>query len=162
MGRLVGESVHLMFQRMRVPHRIIDNETSEEEKNLLFEDADIIVSGMGVPRAITPAMIKEGVILIDAGTSEQVSPFKNLFHIIQKFWLRLSKKFSRYPSTSQIFKFVSLKIFGFSEKEFLKGDTGNKFVGDIDPACGDKAAYMTPVPGGVGPITIVSLLRNLL
>jgi methylenetetrahydrofolate dehydrogenase (NADP+) / methenyltetrahydrofolate cyclohydrolase len=33
-------------------------------------------------------------------------------------------------------------------------------VGDVDPAAMDVAAYMTPVPGGVGPMTIASLLRN--
>ncbi len=35
-------------------------------------------------------------------------------------------------------------------------------VGDIDPACYPKAAAYTPVPGGVGPMTIVSLLENTL
>jgi methylenetetrahydrofolate dehydrogenase (NADP+)/methenyltetrahydrofolate cyclohydrolase len=33
-------------------------------------------------------------------------------------------------------------------------------VGDVDPAAMDVAGYMTPVPGGVGPMTIASLLRN--
>ena len=35
-------------------------------------------------------------------------------------------------------------------------------VGDIDPACADVAGAMTPVPGGVGPMTIAVLLRNAL
>jgi methylenetetrahydrofolate dehydrogenase (NADP+) / methenyltetrahydrofolate cyclohydrolase len=33
-------------------------------------------------------------------------------------------------------------------------------VGDVDPAAFDVAAAMTPVPGGVGPLTIASLLEN--
>ena len=33
-------------------------------------------------------------------------------------------------------------------------------VGDVDPAALDVAGYITPVPGGVGPMTIASLLRN--
>jgi methylenetetrahydrofolate dehydrogenase (NADP+)/methenyltetrahydrofolate cyclohydrolase len=33
-------------------------------------------------------------------------------------------------------------------------------VGDVDPAAMEIAAYMTPVPGGVGPLTIACLLRN--
>jgi len=33
-------------------------------------------------------------------------------------------------------------------------------AGDVDPAAMDIAGYMTPVPGGVGPMTIASLLRN--
>lgn len=32
--------------------------------------------------------------------------------------------------------------------------------GDFDPACYDKAEYYTPVPGGVGPMTIASLLSQ--
>ena len=33
-------------------------------------------------------------------------------------------------------------------------------VGDVDPGAMDVAAYMTPVPGGVGPMTIACLLPN--
>jgi methylenetetrahydrofolate dehydrogenase (NADP+)/methenyltetrahydrofolate cyclohydrolase len=33
-------------------------------------------------------------------------------------------------------------------------------VGDIDPGAAEHAAFMTPVPGGVGPMTIAMLLRN--
>jgi methylenetetrahydrofolate dehydrogenase (NADP+)/methenyltetrahydrofolate cyclohydrolase len=32
--------------------------------------------------------------------------------------------------------------------------------GDVDPAVADVAGYITPVPGGVGPMTIATLLRN--
>ena len=35
-----------------------------------------------------------------------------------------------------------------------------KVCGDVDPAVLDKAAYMTPMPGGVGPMTITMLMRN--
>jgi methylenetetrahydrofolate dehydrogenase (NADP+)/methenyltetrahydrofolate cyclohydrolase len=33
-------------------------------------------------------------------------------------------------------------------------------VGDVDPAAAERAALITPVPGGVGPMTIAMLLRN--
>jgi methylenetetrahydrofolate dehydrogenase (NADP+) / methenyltetrahydrofolate cyclohydrolase len=33
-------------------------------------------------------------------------------------------------------------------------------VGDVDPGAADVAAYLTPVPGGVGPMTIACLLEN--
>lgn len=109
-GRLVGEPVQLMLSRIKVPYDVVDIRTDEKEKLELFRNADIIISGMGVPHGIKPNMIKKGVVLIDAGTSEQ----------------------------------------------------GGKLVGDIDPMCESKASFMTPVPRGVGPITIVSLLRNTL
>lgn len=108
-GRLVGEPVHLMLKRMKIRHDIIDIKTPEKEKLTLLKNADIIISGMGVPHAIKPEMIKKGVVLIDAGTSEQAG----------------------------------------------------KLAGDIDPLCEAKSSLITPVPGGVGPVTVISLFRNL-
>ncbi|OWK28863.1 bifunctional methylenetetrahydrofolate dehydrogenase/methenyltetrahydrofolate cyclohydrolase FolD [Sphingomonas dokdonensis] len=40
--------------------------------------------------------------------------------------------------------------------------TEGGLVGDVDPACAEVAGAMTPVPGGVGPMTIAVLLRNTL
>jgi methylenetetrahydrofolate dehydrogenase (NADP+)/methenyltetrahydrofolate cyclohydrolase len=40
--------------------------------------------------------------------------------------------------------------------------TENGIVGDVDPAVAEVAGYLTPVPGGVGPMTIAMLLRNTL
>lgn len=37
-----------------------------------------------------------------------------------------------------------------------------KVCGDVDPAVMEKAGYMTPVPGGVGPMTITMLMKNTL
>ena len=40
---------------------------------------------------------------------------------------------------------------------------GYRLVGDVDyDAVAPKASYITPVPGGVGPMTVVSLLQNTL
>ncbi|MFA4999088.1 MAG: bifunctional 5,10-methylene-tetrahydrofolate dehydrogenase/5,10-methylene-tetrahydrofolate cyclohydrolase, partial [Candidatus Paceibacterota bacterium] len=40
---------------------------------------------------------------------------------------------------------------------------GNKLKGDIDfKTVSKKASYITPVPGGVGPVTIACLLENLI
>ena len=38
---------------------------------------------------------------------------------------------------------------------------GDKLVGDLDyDTCAEKASYITPVPGGVGPMTIAMLMQN--
>jgi methylenetetrahydrofolate dehydrogenase (NADP+)/methenyltetrahydrofolate cyclohydrolase len=37
---------------------------------------------------------------------------------------------------------------------------GKRVVGDVDPGAMERAAYMTPVPGGVGPMTIAMVLQN--
>ena len=43
-----------------------------------------------------------------------------------------------------------------------RADDG-RLVGDVDyPACAERAAWITPVPGGVGPMTIACLLENTL
>lgn len=34
-------------------------------------------------------------------------------------------------------------------------------VGDVDPACAEHAALLTPVPGGIGPMTVAILFKNL-
>ena len=39
---------------------------------------------------------------------------------------------------------------------------GDKLMGDIDiKSVSQKAGYIAPVPGGVGPMTVASLLQNL-
>jgi methylenetetrahydrofolate dehydrogenase (NADP+) / methenyltetrahydrofolate cyclohydrolase len=38
--------------------------------------------------------------------------------------------------------------------------TENGLVGDVDPAVAERAGLLTPVPGGVGPMTIAMLLRS--
>jgi methylenetetrahydrofolate dehydrogenase (NADP+) / methenyltetrahydrofolate cyclohydrolase len=38
--------------------------------------------------------------------------------------------------------------------------TSDGLTGDVDPAAAERARLITPVPGGVGPMTIASLLRN--
>ena len=40
--------------------------------------------------------------------------------------------------------------------------TAAGIVGDVDPGAIDRAGHLTPVPGGVGPMTIAMLLRNTL
>ena len=41
-----------------------------------------------------------------------------------------------------------------------RAEGSRKVLGDVDPGAMDRAAYMTPVPGGVGPMTIAMVLQN--
>lgn len=107
-GRLVGIPVAKWFRDMGANVEIISRDTKDISRVTL--KADIIVSGAGSPYLLKPDMIKKGVIVIDAGTSEE----------------------------------------------------SGKLVGDVDPECADKCSLFTPVPGGVGPLTIVMLFKNLL
>ena len=40
-------------------------------------------------------------------------------------------------------------------------ETGGKVKGDADPACAEIASVFTPVPGGVGPIAVAMIFKNL-
>ncbi|MBI4088043.1 bifunctional 5,10-methylenetetrahydrofolate dehydrogenase/5,10-methenyltetrahydrofolate cyclohydrolase [Candidatus Kaiserbacteria bacterium] len=61
---------------------------------------------------------------------------------------------------------------GFIKPEHLKkgvalidagtSELNKKVVGDADPACAEVASLITPVPGGVGPVAVAMIFRNLL
>ncbi len=40
-------------------------------------------------------------------------------------------------------------------------EAGGKIIGDVDPACANVASVFTPVPGGVGPIAVAMIFKNL-
>lgn len=80
--------------------------------------ADIIIAALGVPNFLKADMVKDGVVIIDVGTT-------------------------RVPSD--------------------KTKSGFKLTGDVlFEEVAPKCSFITPVPGGVGPMTIVSLMRNTL
>jgi len=84
----------------------------------LTQQADIIVSALGVPGFVTADMVKDGVVIIDVGITRVEDP---------------SKKKGYY------------------------------ITGDVDfDSVAQKASCITPVPGGVGPMTIAMLLKNTL
>lgn len=66
-GRLVGAPAAAMLRRSGAQVAVLTKGDSLE----VLADADIIVSGAGEPGLITPDMIRDGTVLIDAGTSEQ-------------------------------------------------------------------------------------------
>lgn len=66
-GRLVGRPVSLWLLSQKIPVVILEKGDDVTEHT---RSADIIISGAGSPHLITPDMIKEEVVLIDAGTSD--------------------------------------------------------------------------------------------
>ena len=65
-GRLVGRPAIVLFKRLGANVISIDKGDSQEP----MKAADIIISGAGVAGLIKPDMVKEGVAIIDGGTSE--------------------------------------------------------------------------------------------
>ena len=66
-GQLVGKPCATLLARMGAIVTSVTRSTEDRER--IYQEADIIVSGAGVAHLITPDMVKEGVVLVDAGTS---------------------------------------------------------------------------------------------
>lgn len=108
-GKLVGKPVaHLLVNR-GFSVEVINSKT--ENTASLIKEADVLISATGRGKFITGEMVKTGVVIIDAGTSEE----------------------------------------------------NGSVVGDVDiESMEDKASFITPTPGGVGPVTVAILLENVI
>jgi methylenetetrahydrofolate dehydrogenase (NADP+) / methenyltetrahydrofolate cyclohydrolase len=101
------------------------------ELSEVTRQADILVAAIGRAGFITPQMVKPGVTLIDVGINR----------------LTTRDEFDRF------FK-------GDAKREAAFAKRGSTIVGDIDPRAFALAGAYTPVPGGVGLLTIAMLMSN--
>lgn len=108
-GSLVGLPVTHLLKNRGFDVEIINSKTENSDE--LIKNADIIISAIGKAKFIKGDMIKEGVIIIDAGTSEDNGA-----------------------------------VMGDVDLESVKG----------------VASFVSPTPGGVGPVTVAMLLGNVL
>jgi methylenetetrahydrofolate dehydrogenase (NADP+) / methenyltetrahydrofolate cyclohydrolase len=67
-GRLVGQPVAMWAMHAGAVVTVLHG--AGQVNHEMLKDADIIVSGLGKPRVITGDMVKEGVVVVDVGTSE--------------------------------------------------------------------------------------------
>jgi methylenetetrahydrofolate dehydrogenase (NADP+)/methenyltetrahydrofolate cyclohydrolase len=93
--------------------------------------ADILVAAIGRPGFVTPPFVKPGATVVDVGIN----------------------RLTDAASVRRLFEAGSSRIADFDRR-------GSIVVGDVHPKVADVAGAMTPVPGGVGPLTIAILLRN--
>ena len=96
-------------------------------------EADILVAAIGRPGFVTADMVKPGATVIDVGTT----PITDRRKVVE------------------LFGEGSQRVQNFDRR-------GSTVVGDVHPAVTEVAGALTPVPGGVGPLTIAMLLRNTL
>jgi methylenetetrahydrofolate dehydrogenase (NADP+)/methenyltetrahydrofolate cyclohydrolase len=97
----------------------------------MTRQADILVAAIGRPGFITPEMVKPGATIIDVGINRITD----------------RAEFERYFAGN-----------AKREAAFLK--RGSTIVGDVHPRAFELAGAYTPVPGGVGPLTIAMLMAN--
>jgi methylenetetrahydrofolate dehydrogenase (NADP+)/methenyltetrahydrofolate cyclohydrolase len=69
-GKLVGRPVFRILKNLGYTPDVIDKDTDSNTKSMLLAHADIIISAAGVPNIVKADMIKDGVVIVDAGTSE--------------------------------------------------------------------------------------------
>jgi methylenetetrahydrofolate dehydrogenase (NADP+)/methenyltetrahydrofolate cyclohydrolase len=104
-------------------------------KNLeaIAASADILVAALGRPGFVRRAFVKPGATVIDVGINRVTDP-------------ALAKDM----------------LAGQVERLQTFTRRGSILVGDVHPEVADVAGALTPVPGGVGPMTIAMVLANTL
>lgn len=94
-------------------------------------EADILIAALGRPAFVTPAFVKPGATVVDIGTSRVADRA-----VVESLFPVGSKRYEAF------------------------GKRGALVLGDVHPAVEEVAGALTPVPGGVGPLTIAMLLKN--
>lgn len=92
---------------------------------------DILVAAIGKAGLVTKDFVKPGAVVIDVGTTKIVD-------------------------RAEFDKFFA----GDAAREKSFAEKGSTLVGDVDPHVAEVAGAITPVPGGVGPLTIAMLMVN--
>jgi methylenetetrahydrofolate dehydrogenase (NADP+)/methenyltetrahydrofolate cyclohydrolase len=97
----------------------------------ITRQADILVAAIGRPGFITPEMVKPGVTIIDVGIN-------------------------RITNRAEFDRFFA----GNEKREAAFAKRGSVVIGDVDPKAFEVSGAYTPVPGGVGLLTIAMLMAN--
>jgi methylenetetrahydrofolate dehydrogenase (NADP+) / methenyltetrahydrofolate cyclohydrolase len=95
--------------------------------------ADILVAAVGRPGFVTPEFVKPGATVVDVGINEVRDP----------------------KVAATLFPEGHPRLATFAAK-------GTMLVGDVHPSVDQVAGALTPVPRGVGPLTITMLMKNTL
>ncbi len=93
--------------------------------------ADILIAAIGRPGMITRNFVKPGATVLDVGINKVTE----------------RKEFERFFA-------------GNKKREETFAAKGSTLVGDVHPEVAEVAGAITPVPGGVGPLTIAMLMAN--
>ena len=96
-----------------------------------MREADILIAAVGRPALVVPDDVKPGATVIDVGTTRITDP------------RQAERIFAHNPERLEKFR-----------------KSGSALIGDVHPDVAQVAGALTPVPGGVGPLTIAMLMSN--
>ena len=94
-------------------------------------EADILVAALGRPAFVTKEFVKPGATVVDVGTT----PVEDRA-LVERLFAPGSKRREAFERR------------------------GSLVIGDVHPSVAEVAGALSPVPGGVGPLTIAMLLKN--
>lgn len=98
--------------------------------------ADILIAAIGRTAMVTGDFVREGAVVVDVGMNKATTEEE-----VRRI----------FPDAEQPKRMEDLVKRGYT------------LVGDVEPrSVIDRAAWLTPVPGGVGPLTIAQLMKNTL
>lgn len=129
-SRIVGKPLSLLLLRENATVTICHSKTTNLEE--ITSKADILIAAIGKKAFLTYKHIKEGAVVVDVGINRvtDIEEAKILYPDDELRWKQVEEK-------------------------------GSTLVGDVfPPAMKEKASLYTPVPGGVGPLTIAGLMMN--
>jgi methylenetetrahydrofolate dehydrogenase (NADP+)/methenyltetrahydrofolate cyclohydrolase len=127
---IVGKPVAMLLLHEHATVTICHSKTPDLA--VVCREADILVAAIGRPAMLTADFIRPGAAVIDVGTN----------YITDR------------AQAARIFRKSAEKLAAFDRK-------GSVLVGDVDPIdVAEHAAAYSPVPGGVGPLTIAMLMAN--
>jgi methylenetetrahydrofolate dehydrogenase (NADP+)/methenyltetrahydrofolate cyclohydrolase len=127
---IVGKPMALLLLHADATVTVCHSRTRDLEA--VAREGDILVAALGKPAQIDDRFVKPGAVVIDVGVNRLDSP------------ARVRELFGDDPK-----RMADLESKGYT------------LVGDVDARkVFPKASYLTPVPGGVGPLTIAMLMAN--
>lgn len=132
-SNIVGKPIASMLINASATVTVCHSQTRDLAS--LTRDADILIAAIGRPGFVTPDMVRPGATLVDVGINRLTGEAELL----------------RYfpPSHPE----HGMRREGFTKR-------GSTVVGDIDPAAFAISGAYTPVPGGIGALTIAMLMSN--
>ena len=127
---IVGKPVAMLLLHENATVTICHSKT--RDLGAVTREADILVAAIGRPGFVTPEMVKPGATMIDVGIN----------------------RITHARGVRSLFR-------GECQARWLRFEKrGSTIVGDVHPAAYELAGAYTPVPGGVGPLTIAMLMSN--
>ncbi|MGA2738733.1 MAG: bifunctional methylenetetrahydrofolate dehydrogenase/methenyltetrahydrofolate cyclohydrolase FolD [Bryobacteraceae bacterium] len=127
---IVGKPMALLLLHANATVTICHSRTADLRG--ICREGEILVAAMGRPAMLTADYIRPGAVVVDVGMN----------------------RITDHSDVARIFRNLPERMAALERK-------GSVLVGDVDPlAMQEKASAYTPVPGGVGPLTIAMLMSN--